>query len=90
MLLYRWLCEYVLGPLLFVVGPLVYVVTHLLYMVDLLLSLSRNYEHPYYALHLCYLVIFFLYRFLATLPSWFSSVADTWKVVCCVVSTYWK
>jgi len=62
----------------------------LLYVVALLMALSRNYEHPYYALHLCYLVIFFLHRFLTTLPTWCSSVANVWKIVCSAVSTYWK
>ena len=62
----------------------------LLYVVALLVVLSRNYEHPYYALHACYLVIFFLHRFLITLPTWCSSVTNVRKMVCNTVSTYWK
>lgn len=60
----------------------------LLYVVMLVMTLSRNYEHPGYALHLCYLIVFFLHRFLATLPTWVSSVANVWKIVCGAVSTY--
>jgi len=55
---------------------------HVYYVVTLLMALSRNYEHPYYALHLGYLVIFFSHRFLTTLPTWCSSVASVWKVIC--------
>jgi len=62
----------------------------LLYVVALSMTLSRNYEHPYYALHLGYLVIYFLHRFLTTLPTWCSSVANVRKMVCSAVSTYWK
>ena len=31
----------------------------LLYVVVLVMTLSRNYKNPYYALHLCYLIFFF-------------------------------
>ena len=61
---------------------------HVYYVVALLMALSQNYEHPYYALHLCYLGIFFSHRFLTTLPTWCSSVANVWKVNFSAVSTY--
>ena len=59
----------------------------LLYVVALLVELSRNYEDIFYALHLCYLVIFFLHRFWTTLPTW-CSVANVRNIVRRVVSTY--
>ena len=62
----------------------------LLYVVVLVMTLSRNYKNPYYALHLCYLIIFFLHHFLTTLPTWVSSVANVRKIVCGAVLLYWK
>jgi len=61
---------------------------HVYYVVVLLMALSQNYEHPSYALHLCYLVIFFSHRFSTTLPTWYSSVTNVWKVNFSAVSVY--
>ena len=60
----------------------------LLYVVVLVMTLSRNYENPYYALHLCYLMIFFLHRFVTTLPTWRSSIVNVRKIIYGAVSTY--
>ena len=76
--------------LVFVVALLLNVAALFLYVTVLLMALSQSYDHPFYALLLCYLLILFLHRFLTALPAWCSFVANVRKIVCSAVSTCWK